>query len=560
MPERYLGTLLGKYRVDELIGSGGFAWVYRGYDAELEIPVALKVLKPQFGGDNDFVARFKREATTAAKLRHPNIVKIYTVGLDRDAVYFAMDYLSSGLADKLESADFLGEDAVIRIGMDVARALGFAHREGVIHRDIKVDNIMFDDHGNAVVADFGIARALTGYTNQTGTNMVVGTPQYFAPEQARAKPLDGRADIYSLGVTLYRAATGRLPFVGEDWYEVARQHVEEPPPALRSLNPHITAEFEAVILRCLAKKADDRPTTGEQLYDELDAVRASNHPTGTGSSRTLAVPSLADTSFAQPINAGTTPSESPRVVRTDSSRRERRTVWLTAALLLLLVAAAVPLLARRLPEGRGGTNSGEHTLAGIIVAAPSPDSMLGAAASNDTTGKPLVVGVLRPRRDTLSPLARLTVSTPEDASLTLNGASISSGRWQTDTMRPGEYELAASVRTLGGCETASVRRRVSLRAGQARDMSLTPRACGALEIDGRGRRAQFALEATDGNVRREGTLPLANPLVLPVGSYRLTVSKLPEAAEYCTDYKEDALEIKAEQTRRVTFALICGAK
>src|SRR5688572_14951219 len=180
-----------------------------------------------------------------------------------------MDYLPSGLANRLETTQSLPEDYVLRVGVDVARALGFAHREGVIHRDIKVDNILFDNHGNAVVADFGIARALSGYSNQTGTNMVVGTPQYFAPEQARAKPLDGRADIYSLGVTLYRAATGRLPFEGDDWYEIARQHVEEPPPPPRSINPDLTPAFEAAILHCLQKQADDRPATGELLAQEL---------------------------------------------------------------------------------------------------------------------------------------------------------------------------------------------------------------------------------------------------------------------------------------------------
>ena len=257
MPERYLGKSLGKYRVEELVGSGGFAWVYRGFDPELEIPVALKVLKPQFAGDPTFEERFRREASTAAKLRHPNIVKIYAVGRDGDAVYFAMDFLPTGLADKLEATPFLPEEFVVRVGIDVARALGFAHREGVVHRDIKVDNILFDSHGNAVVADFGIARAVSGYTNQTGTNMVVGTPQYFAPEQARAKPLDGRADIYSLGVSLYRAATGRLPFEGDDWYEIARQHVEDPPPSPRSINPAISPAFERVLVRCMAKHPDE---------------------------------------------------------------------------------------------------------------------------------------------------------------------------------------------------------------------------------------------------------------------------------------------------------------
>ena len=195
MSERHLGQTLGKYRIEELIGSGGFAWVYKAFDPELEIHVALKVLKPQFAGDETFEQRFRREAATAAKLRHPNIIKIYSVGRDGDAVYFAMDYYPSGLAERLEVASVLPEEFVVRVGADVAQALGYAHREGVIHRDIKVDNILFDAHGNAVVADFGIARELSGYTGQTGTNMVVGTPQYFAPEQARAKPLDGRADI-----------------------------------------------------------------------------------------------------------------------------------------------------------------------------------------------------------------------------------------------------------------------------------------------------------------------------------------------------------------------------
>ena len=150
------------------------------------------------------------------------------MGREDTAVYFVMDFLPTGLDDRLRIMGTLPETLLIRLGMDVAAALAFAHREGVIHRDIKTDNILFDAHGNAIVADFGIARALSGYVEQTGTNMVVGTPQYFSPEQARGQPLDGRADIYSLGVTLFKAATGVLPFQGDDWYEIARQHMEDP--------------------------------------------------------------------------------------------------------------------------------------------------------------------------------------------------------------------------------------------------------------------------------------------------------------------------------------------
>ena len=291
MPERYLGRTLGKFRIDALIGTGGFAWVYKAWDPELEIPVALKILKPQYAGDEKFESRFRREAATAAKLRHPNIVKIFAVGKEEDSVFFAMDYLPHGLADRLEVMSTLPESMLIRMGIDVASALGFAHREGVIHRDIKVDNILFDDHGNAIVADFGIARAVTNYVEQTGTNMVVGTPQYFSPEQARGLTLDGRADIYSLGVTLFRASTGELPFKGEDWYEIARQQVEDKPPRPRTINQTISKELEKIILTCLEKDPDDRFQSGEQLCQALAKLLQERGENVTAV-RTLAHPSV----------------------------------------------------------------------------------------------------------------------------------------------------------------------------------------------------------------------------------------------------------------------------
>ncbi|MBK5188503.1 MAG: serine/threonine protein kinase, partial [Gemmatimonadaceae bacterium] len=149
MPERYLGRHLGRFRVDSNVGSGGFAWVYKGYDPELDIPVAIKILKPQYAGEEAFETRFRTEAATAARLRHPNIIRILAVGREDTAVYFVMDYLPTGLDDRLRIMGTLPEVLLIRMGMDVAAALAFAHREGVIHRDIKTDNILYDDHGNA---------------------------------------------------------------------------------------------------------------------------------------------------------------------------------------------------------------------------------------------------------------------------------------------------------------------------------------------------------------------------------------------------------------------------
>ncbi len=567
MPERYLGSTLGKYRIDALIGTGGFAWVYKAYDPELEIPVALKVLKPQFGGDADFVTRFKREASVAAKLRHPNIVKIYTIGREGDAVYFAMDYLPTGLADKLETMDHLAQEAVIQIGMDVSRALGFAHREGVIHRDIKVDNIMFDEHGNAVVADFGIARALTGYTNQTGTGMVVGTPQYFAPEQARAKPLDGRADIYSLGVTLYRAATGRLPFVGDDWYEVARQHVEDPPAPPRSLNPHITAEFETILLRCLAKRPDDRPTTGEQLLDELETVRSGGRPTPV-KARTLAVPSLGDTAVATSSGLVTPVSVTPTEAGTPSgtaARREQRTVWLTGSLLLVLVVAAVPLLARRLPDASNGTGQDSlQRLLGVVVNPPAT-AVINDSAAIDSAAALRDIGKVpgRPGRDTTgrpvnAAAGRLTIVTPAEASVMVDGQRVDGGSWRADTMKAGDHEVIVAIPAIPGCESASVTKSVRVRAGGSREETITPRPCGTLEIDGRGSQGRFTLSAAEGPWRKDGTLPLSSPLVVPIGHYNLRVTRT-DATEPCAPYL-DEVDIKVDEPVRKSFAFICGPK
>jgi eukaryotic-like serine/threonine-protein kinase len=566
VPERYLGSTLGKYRIDALIGTGGFAWVYKAFDPELEIPVALKVLKPQFGGDADFVTRFKREASVAAKLRHPNIVKIYTIGREGDAVYFAMDYLPTGLADKLEVMDHLTEEAVIQIGMDVARALGFAHREGVIHRDIKVDNIMFDDHGNAVVADFGIARALTGYTNQTGTGMVVGTPQYFAPEQARAKPLDGRADIYSLGVTLYRAATGRLPFVGDDWYEVARQHVEDAPAPPRTVNPHISAEFETVVLRCLAKRPDDRPTTGEQLLDELEIVRSGGRLPTPVKARTLAVPSLVDTAVAPSSGLATpvsvTPTESSTGGR--AARREQRTVWLTGSLLLVLVVAAVPLLARRLPDAANGVAQDSLPRAPGVVVTPPATALNDSSARDSSAARDTGKAPGRPSRDTAgrpvnAAVGRLTIVTPTEATVTFDGQPVSAGTWRSDTVKAGDHEIIAAIPAIPGCESASVTKTVRVRSGGAREETITPRPCGRLAIDSRGRQGRFTLSAVGGQYSKDGTIPLNTELVLPVGHYNLRAVRT-DATEPCAPYSDDDVEIKVDETTRKTFAFICGPK
>jgi eukaryotic-like serine/threonine-protein kinase len=540
VPERYLGQSFGKYQVESLVGSGGFAWVFKGYDPELEIPVAIKVLKPQFAGDPILVDRFRREASTAAKLRHPNIIKIYAVGRERDAVYFVMDYLPTGLADKLEATSTLPEDYVVRIGIDVARALGFAHREGVIHRDIKVDNILFDAHGNAVVADFGIARAVSGYTQHTGTNMVVGTPQYFAPEQARAKPLDGRADIYSLGVTLYRAACGRLPFEGDDWYEIARQHVEDPPPHPRTILPDLSPEFERVVLWCLAKLPDDRPATGDALAEALEALRAVHRdPT---LARTLSVPLSLTPTLVAPVPA----------VKTRPKRAVNST---TVALAIFAVLMGGAFMAPRVYHWMATGKDAGSTVDTSLLQAPVVVSDTGAPDSQRT-----VVPTAPVARDTT---ASLVLTSYPDATLRFNGDTVGSGgTWRTDTLRPGTYVAVATVPSAAPCPTARDTAVVNLRAGRPPvKVTLHPRGCGTLQLMALVRNSststsvEYTLTSLDGK-RFTGPLTVGTRLgiVLPPGQYQLDVTK-----PVCATYHEASVTISSNAvTNLPTFTIDCG--
>ncbi|HEX6316657.1 MAG TPA: protein kinase [Gemmatimonadaceae bacterium] len=548
MPERYLGQTLGKYRIESLLGSGGFAWVFKGHDPELDIPVAVKVLKPQFAGDQTVVERFKREASTAAKLRHPNIIKIYAVGRENDAVYFVMDYLPSGLANRLETTQSLPEDYVLRVGVDVARALGFAHREGVIHRDIKVDNILFDTHGNAVVADFGIARALSGYTNQTGTNMVVGTPQYFAPEQARAKPLDGRADLYSLGVTLFRSATGRLPFEGEDWYEIARQHVEEPPPPPRSVNPALSPEFEAIVLQCMAKSPDERPATGDALAETMQAILQMHRD--PSSANTVTVPST-PTSVTPRVNGTPVPS----------SQVARRRLWGGAAVAAIVLAGLAALLG--LPFGApANTSAATDSLPPVSVLPNPADSAggVGVPIPAGDTGRPRDSG-----RSGIGPpperprVGSISVKAPPDAQISVNDRAIGIGDARIDSLTPGPYTVRAELPAMiEGCSEARKATQVRVSAGAVTTVTLTPRLCGTLTLNVIARRGSqgvaqtiwYSLQPEGGEASKEAVLT-PGPKVLAVGRYRLRVNMAT-----CQNY-DDTIEILAGEDNRLTITLLC---
>lgn len=548
MPERYVGRELGRFRIDSVIGSGGFAWVYKGYDPELDIPVAIKVLKPQYAGDPAFEARFRREASTAAKLRHPNIVRILAVGRQDDAVYFVMDYLPTGLDDRLRIMGTLPESLLIRLGMDVSAALAFAHREGVIHRDIKTDNILFDEHGNAIVADFGIARAVSGYTAQTGTNMVVGTPQYFSPEQARGQPLDGRADIYSLGVTLFKAATGVLPFQGDDWYDIARQHVEEPPPKPRSFNPALSRGIERIILKCLEKDPADRYQTGDALHAEL--MQLLGRTASPDNDATVVMPTPVGPQGTVVITSGA--ARAPR----RPGGRTVLTAGAAAALVVALVASAVRTHrtaaheprtpAESVPNPSLATDSRDSTPAATladsaVLAGAAGDTLQSGASARPTTTAPAgAVG------------RELLVTAPGDAEVWVDGKRKGTGGWYTDRIAPGEHRIVAALSSIQRCPSARVDTTVLVRESGSMTITLSPRPCGYLVLDALPTGARWMVSAPSGTTVMQGTVPQTKPVILPAGTYTLRVS-----APYCADYLAD-FTVTAAETHRERVRLICA--
>lgn len=270
-PTDLVGQRLGPYTLERLLGQGGFAWAFVGREAD-GTPVAIKVLKPRYAGDPQFETRFRNESETAAKLEHPNIIRIRSVTKAGEHVYFTMDLCADSLGARIAREGPLPEADIMRLARDIAAALAFAHNQGVIHRDLKPDNVLIRSDGGAVLTDFGIARAVSGYVASTGVNMTIGTPQYLSPEQAQGRPLDQRVDFYALGVTLYKAATGEVPFTATDWFELARMHVEDTPPSLRKKRAELSKRFEHVVMKCLAKHPDDRYANAGELLADLDSA------------------------------------------------------------------------------------------------------------------------------------------------------------------------------------------------------------------------------------------------------------------------------------------------
>jgi eukaryotic-like serine/threonine-protein kinase len=273
MPELATGTLIdGRYKVLSRLGAGGMADVFLAEDQQLGRKVALKLLHRRFAEDPDFVERFRREAQAAAGLQHPNVVSVYDRGSYDDTYYIAMEYLPGrSLKQLIRQEAPLDPLRAIDIAIQILKAARFAHRHGVIHRDLKPHNVIVDDSDHAKVTDFGIARA--GASDMTETGSIMGTAQYLSPEQAQGHAVSASADIYSIGVVLYELLTGRVPFDAESAVTIALKHVSEAPKPLRELNPSVPPQLDHIVMWALNKDPGDRPRDADQLIIALSQVR-----------------------------------------------------------------------------------------------------------------------------------------------------------------------------------------------------------------------------------------------------------------------------------------------
>jgi serine/threonine-protein kinase len=258
-----------RYRIIRRLGSGGMADVYAAEHEQLGRPLAVKVMHAHLARDAEMRVRFRREAEAASRLVHPLIATPLDYGEVGEVVYLVMPFLGGGcLADDLTRQRVIEVNRLVRICAQVSTALDYAHRQGVVHRDVKPDNVLFDEDGNAILTDFGIATAQF-HGRLTAGGRAMGTPHYMAPEQAMGKTLDGRADLYAVGVMLYECLVGFPPFDGLDGYAVGYKHVHEKPVPVTDVDSSIAPELGRIVMRALEKDPAARPQRGHELADEL---------------------------------------------------------------------------------------------------------------------------------------------------------------------------------------------------------------------------------------------------------------------------------------------------
>jgi serine/threonine-protein kinase len=275
-------VLADRYELEELVGTGGMSSVFRAHDRLLDRKVALKILHQQYNDDDDYVERFRREARAVATLSHPNIVTVIDRGDHEGRQFIVFEYVEGeNLKRLIERRGPAPVSTALELGMQIARGLSFAHQQGLVHRDVKPQNVLLNGDGQAKVTDFGIARSLDVQHGMTQTGTVLGTSDYIAPEQAQGQRVDEHTDVYSLGVVMYELLTSEVPFPGENFVAVAMRHINEPPPAVRDKRPDVSPRLDAAIQRAMAKDPADRFQTMAEFCQELEACLAEAQAAGT---------------------------------------------------------------------------------------------------------------------------------------------------------------------------------------------------------------------------------------------------------------------------------------
>ena len=333
------GRQFGPYRVVEPCGEGGMAAVFKGYQANMDRYVALKVLPRYFASDPEFVGRFEQEAKVLARLQHPHILPVHDFGETDGYTYIVMPFVESGsLADLLQDDEPMSLAQIDRIIAQVGDALDYAHSQGVVHRDVKPSNILVDQRGNCMLTDFGIARIVEGTAAFTRTGGMIGTPAYMSPEQILGGTVDGRGDIYSLGIVLYEMATGRPPFRAETPPAILVKHLHDPLPSPREFNPSLPEGVERVILKALAKDPDDRFQTANEMATAFRVAAVTPAPAPAAEAVGGPAPLEERTPLATTIQAAVPPRE-------EKKRRPPAWVFGLAGVLVVGLIAALFVLA-----------------------------------------------------------------------------------------------------------------------------------------------------------------------------------------------------------------------
>ena len=337
-----------RYELEELVGTGGMSTVFRAHDRQLERRVAIKILHEHYAGDPEYLERFRREARAVAQLSHPNIVTVIDRGDDEGRQYIVFEHVEGeNLKELVQREGSLPVRQALELALAVADGLAFAHDHGLVHRDVKPQNVLLSNEGEVKVTDFGIARSLHVEHGVTLTGTVLGTGEYLAPEQAGGKPVSPATDVYSLGVVLWELLAGDVPFAGENFVAVALRHVNEPPPSLRDRRPDVSPRLEAAVDRALAKDPAHRFSSMAAFAKELRACLAEAEGGGPAlfadAERTLITPPA--------------PAPSPAPVRRRRSRR-RPLAWILLALVVAGAAFAAVVLLGGVGDHSGGTSGG----------------------------------------------------------------------------------------------------------------------------------------------------------------------------------------------------------